>query len=217
MSTVHAPLLVNPIFDEWSAGVPVTWTQQSTTATTLTQLKESDPRGAGTRTTFAPDQYIFEGKSSLRATLTSAAVANDWVMRQNAASSAGVITAPGEALSWTLAARCSTDDNYLNVQIIGLVSTTDTFYLRPVPGEFDTVGTSLQPYASASFEWSTTSSTLAFLLKDHWIKTSYHVLGFPLQVTSWAIRVANGNAGAQTIDVGKIAAQAIGSYSGGLG
>jgi len=217
VTIIHAPLLRNPIFDEWSAGSPTEWTHQSTTNATYAQLQESDRKGDSRRTVFPQDKYIYAGKSSFRITMAAAAAANNWILRQEAASSAGMEVLPGQNVSWVLAARCSVPDNYLNVQIIGLVSTTDTFYLRPVAGMFDTVGTSLQPYRSAGFEWSTTASTLCFRLKDKWITTSYYVQGFPLNVTSWSIRVANGSTGAQVIDLGQVEAQAIGSHLGGYG
>lgn len=201
--TVQQQLLRNETFSEWdSATAPSVWQQTSVTATTISRLRENDARDNPNRTVFTRKPHVFAGGSSLRATLTAAAAAGDFILRQANASAAGVLVEPLERLSVVVAARCSVNGNLLRVRIIGLVGTTDTFYLEPF-GNTASVATNYKHNVGA-FMWNTSARDMDVVLHDGWEEFSFELL-IPATVTSVAVRVGNGSAGAQVIDLGMVA------------
>lgn len=201
--TVQVQNLRNETFSEWdSATSPSVWQQTSVNATTLSRLRETDPRDRPSRTTFTRKPYVYAGGSSLRATLTAAAVAGDFILRQPNATTAGVLVEPMERLSAVVAARCSVNGNLLRVRVIGLVGTTDTVYLEPT-GNSASVATNYMHHGGG-FAWNSSARDIAVVLHDGWERFGFELI-IPQTITSVAIRVGNGSAGAQVIDIGEVA------------
>jgi hypothetical protein len=202
VTTYNQYLLRNYNFSEWdSATAPSVWQQTSVTATTLSRLRETDRPDHPARAVFTRKPYIFDGGSSCRATLTAAAVAENFVLRQPDASAAGVLVQPGDKISITFAARCSVPGNALRVRIIGLASTTDTLYLEPV-GNTAGDATNYNKFGQG-FTWNSTARDIDLVMHDGW-----EVFGvqaeIPLGISSVAVRLGNGTAGAQVIDLGAV-------------
>ena len=196
-------LLRNPLFDDWGATQPSEWTHQSTTASTYLRLRKTDPLGAAARAVFGQGlrrsdaDYIYAGEDGFRNTMTAATVANDWIVRQDAAAAASLAVLPNQHVVVRIVARCSVDNNLLNVQIINLVGVTDTNYLSPVGGTYFKGRT--------GFEWLATATTIALTMKTDWQTWGLEVPGFPLTGDTVAVRFANGSTGAQVIDMGECA------------
>ena len=158
-ASAKPPLLRNPLFDDWNATPePTQWTHQSTTNATYTRLRKTDPLGTVARAVFSQGlrrsdaDYIYAGEDGFRITMATGASANDWIVRQNAASATGIIARPLQHSVVRFVSRCSVENNLLNVQVIGLVGTTDTFYLSPRGGTYFPGRT--------GFEWLTASTTI---------------------------------------------------------
>lgn len=213
-ASAKPPLLRNPLFDEWSAGQPTQW-DHTTTNATYSQLQKTDPLSDPARAIFregmkrSDADYIYAGENGFRITMASGAAANDWIIRQNAASSAGNVARPEQHGSVRIAARCSVAGNLLNVQVIGLVGTTDTFFLAPVGGTYFKGRT--------GFEWVGTSTTIPLTMLTLWQVWGLEIPSFPLDIDSVSVRAANGSAGAQVIDMGEFAMVENVSMLGGAG
>ena len=198
-------LLRNPIFDDWDATPePTEWTHQSTTNATYTRLRKTDPLGAATRTVFgrigmkrSDADYIYAGEDGFRITMASGASANDWIVRQDASGAASLAVRAVQNLALRIVPRCSVDNNLLNVQVIALLTTTDTYYLAPVGGTYFKGRT--------GFQWTTTSTTIPLTLKTDWQTFGLQIPGFPSDADTVAMRFANGSTGAQVIDMGEVA------------
>lgn len=201
--SIQVQSLINENFSLWdSATSPSTWQQTSVTATTLSRLKQTDARNHPARAVFSRGPYVYAGDSSLRATLTAAAVAADFTLRQPNATTAGILVEPMERLSAVVAARCNVNGNLLRVRIIGLVGTTDTIHLEPT-GNSSSVATNYMHHGGG-FSWITSARDIAVVLHDGWERFGFE-LWIPQTITGVAIRVGNGTAGAQVIDIGEVA------------
>jgi hypothetical protein len=193
----------NANFAEWdSATSPSVWQQTSITATTLSRLQESNIRSDPKRAIFTRKPYIFDGSSSLRATLTAAAAAGDFILRQPSASAAGILVQPLDRLSVVVGLRCSVNGNLARVRVIGLLGTTDTLYLQP-KGNGDSVATNYNPHGNGGFDWSSSARDIAVTMHDGWQEFGFEV-NVPIGIDSIAVRVGNGSAGAQTMDIGAV-------------
>lgn len=197
-------LLRNPLFDDWDATPePTEWDHQSTTASTYTRLRKTDPLTAVARTVFAPGirrsaaDYIYAGEDGFRNTMTAAAAANDWIVRQDATGAASLTARPTQHASVRVTSRCSVEDNILRVQVIGLLAAADTFFLSPVGGTYLPGRT--------GFEWSGTETNIPLTLKNLWTTWGLEIPAFPLGIDTVAVRFSNGSTGAQVIDMGEVA------------
>ena len=210
-------LLRNPLFDDWNATPePTEWTHQSKTASTYTRLRKTDPLTAATRTVFgrigmrrSDADYIYAGEDGFRNTMTAAAAANDWIVRQDAAAGAGLTVRPVQHAAVRIVSRCSVENNLLNIQVIALVTTTDTYYLAPVGGTYFKGRT--------GFQWTATATTIPLTMKNDWQTWGLEIPGFPDDADSVAVRFANGSTGAQAIDMGEVAMVENISELGGAG
>lgn len=202
--TVQVQLLRNETFSEWtSATAPSVWQQTSITATTLSRLRETDRPDHPARATFSRKPYVYAGGSSLRATLTAAAAAADFILRQADASAAGVAVQPLDRLSLVIAARCSVNGNLLRVRIIGLLGTTDTLYLEPVGGTVTSGVVTGYRHHGGGFTWNSSARDIDVVLHDGWEQFGFE-LDIPMGIDSVSVRVGNGSAGAQVIDIGAV-------------
>jgi len=206
--TTIVECLPNSLFDWWSAGVPLSWTLASTTATTVSQLQRNVAKDHPSRQVIPTDRtrpFIYAGESDLRATLTSAAAADNFEIRQAASGSTGLLVRQGQHYSLTFAARCSVRGNLLTVGVVGVIGTTDTILLRVVDGGAWT------PNHAAPYEWNT-STSLANAV-DVPLETFYARYGWdftiPENVTSISVRISNGSAGAQVIDLGEVSIKSL--------
>lgn len=197
-------LLRNPLFDDWGATNPSDWTHQSKTNSTYTRLRKTDPLSAATRTVFgqigmkrSDADYIYAGEDGFRNTLAAAASANDWIVRQDAASAASLTVRPVQHAVLRITSRCTVENNLLNIQVIALLTTTDTYYLAPVGGTYFPGRT--------GFQWTTTATTIPLPLKNDWKTFGLEIDGFPSDADTVAMRFANGSSGAQVIDMGEVA------------
>ncbi len=197
-------LLRNPLFDDWNATPePTEWTHQSTTNSTYTRLRKTDPLGADARTVFpiglrrSDADYIYAGEDGFRNTIAAGASANDWIVRQDVAAAASLAVLPVQHASFRIVSRCSVENNLLNVQVIALIGATDTYYLAPVGGTYFPGRT--------GFQWDTTATTIALNLKNDWQTWGLEIPNFPLDADTVAVRFANGSTGAQVIDMGEAA------------
>lgn len=197
-------LLRNPYFDEWNATPePTEWTHQSTTNSTYTRLRATDPLGADARTIFAQGlrrsdaDYIYASKNGFRNTMAAAASADDWIVRQDVASAASLAVQPVQHAVFRVVSRCSVENNILNVQVIALLGATDTYYLAPVGGTYFPGRT--------GFQWDTAATTIELNLKNDWQTWGLEIPNFPLDADTVAVRFANGSTGAHVIDMGEAA------------
>lgn len=202
MATLNQQLFQNQTFAEWdSATAPSVWEQTSVTATTLSRLREHDNRDDPKRAIFTRKPYVYAGGSTLRATLTAAAAAGDFVLRQGDASAAGVLVQPLDRLSLVVAARNSVNGNLLRVRVIGLLATTDTLFLEP-EGNTASVATNYKHHGGG-FTWNTVARDIDVTLHDGWEEFGFEI-NVPLGISSVSVRVGNGSAGAQTLDLGAV-------------
>ena len=203
-ASAKPPLLRNPLFDDWNATPePTQWTHEATANATYTRLRKTDPLTTVARTVFSQGQkrsdadYIYAGEDGFRITMAAAAAANDWIVRQNAASAAGIIARPIQHSVVRIVSRCDVEDNLLNVQVIAIEGTTDTHFLVPRGGTYFSGRT--------GFEWSVTDTVIPLTLKTLWTMWGLEVPGFPLGTDSVSVRFANGSTGAHVIDMGEVA------------
>ena len=197
-------LLRNPLFDEWDGTPePTEWTHQSTTNSTYTRLRKTDPRDAVARTVFSQGMrrsdadYIYAGESGFRNTMAAATSAADWIVRQDAASAASLAVRPVQHAVFRVVSRCDVENNLLNIQVIALIGATDTYYLSPVGGTYF--------HGRTGFEWLTTSTVIPLTLKTLWQAWGLEIPNFPADADTVAVRFANGSTGAQVIDMGEAA------------
>lgn len=207
MSELKIELQRNSTFDTWSAGSPTIWEQVSATATTFVQLQRTDPRNDPERQVSGfvipskSSEYIYSGSSSLRARLSSAAIADDFLLRQPSASAVGIPVDPLQKYAVKVTARCSVPGNLLSVKIIGLTGTTDTWRLRPIGGA------AYHHLHGVGFEFITTDVDIDVVMQGHWQSYGFEVDVFQ-GMQSLAVQVGNGTAGAQDIDLGEISVTA---------
>ncbi len=203
-SSAKPGLLRNPLFDDWNATPePTEWTHQSTTNATYTRLRKTDPLTTVARTVFpiglrrSDADYIYAGEDGFRITMASGASANDWIVRQDATGAASLAVLPTQHEVFRVVSRCSVENNLLNVQVIALIGSTDTYYLAPVGGTYFPGRT--------GFQWDTASTTIALNLKNDWQTWGLEIPGFPSDADTVAVRFANGSSGAQVIGMGEAA------------
>jgi hypothetical protein len=214
-------LLRNPLFDQWASGDPTEWTHTKTNAT-YSELNHSDPETASSRTVFARrgsrGDYIYASNRGFRVTLASAAAAGNWIVRQDVSSSVGVIAKGRHNLVVRVVARCNTEFNVLRCQVIGIVGTTDTYYLVPVNTVTGYDGSTAIWTPGGSLKWSTTNTNRVNLT----MLTKFNVWGIPvppvpIDCTSVSVLISNGTAGSQVIDVGEFAMEDRVDMLGGQG
>jgi len=216
-------LLRNPLFDQWASGDPTEWTHTKANAT-YSELNHSDPESDTKRTVFARGlgfsrgDYIYASNRGFRVTLAAAAAAGNWIVRQDAASTAGVIVHGRQSLVVRVVVRCNTEFNTLRSQVIGLVGTTDTYYLTPVSPSTGYDGTTGIWTPGSQLQWSTTSTDRVNLT----MLTRHTVYGIPVPAlpigcTSVSVLISNGSAGVQVIDVGELAMEDRLDMLGGAG
>ena len=202
MTQFNQYLFRNYNLSEWdSATAPSVWQQTSITATTLSRLRETDRKDNPARAVFSRGPYIFDGGSSLRATMTAAHAAGDFILRQANASAAGVAVQPLDQISIAFALRCSVNGNLARAQVIGVLGTTDTLYLEPV-GNADSVALNYNQMGQR-FTWNTSARNIALTMHDGW-----QVFGTqaedPMGIDSVSVRIGSGSAGAQVMDIGAV-------------
>lgn len=206
-------LLRNPRFEEWSGGFPTQWSRLATANVTYRRLQKLDPRDHPQRGVFSPlgskaseRDYIWDGPSGLRLEFSAAAAVDGWIIRQNNAAARGLFVAPGQRLAPVVTARCNVENNLLRVQVIGILGTTDTLYLIPdteAVSPAPAVGTGALYPGRGGFRWTTVATNILLPLKTLW--TSWGLQAdVPLGVDSVSVRLSNGTAGAQVIDVGEV-------------
>lgn len=212
--TTIVECLRNYNFDWWSGGNPTDWTLASTTATTISRLQRNFAKDHPARQVIPTDRtrkFIYSGESDLRATLTAAAAADNFEIRQAASGSTGIQVNPGQRYAAKVAARCSVADNLLTIGVVGVTTTaggtsTDTILLRVENG-----GAWNPQHGAVPYEWNT-STSLANAI-DVTMQTDYRDFGLqfevPEDVTSISIRVSNGSAGAQVIDLGMVSIRSL--------
>ncbi len=202
-ASAKPPLLRNPLFDDWGATNPSEWTHQSKTNATYTRLRKTDPLTAATRTVFSPGirrsaaDYIYAGEDGFRITMASGASAADWVVRQDVASAASLAVRAVQHAVFRVVSRCSVENNLLNVQVIALIGSTDTYYLAPVGGTYFKGRT--------GFEWTTTDTNIPLTLKTDFQTWGLEIPGFPADADTVAVLFENGSTGVQVIDMGEAA------------
>ena len=214
MNSTAAPakpgLLRNPLFDQWASGDPTEWTHTKTN-TTYTRLLHTDPFEASTRSVFSRGtggrgEYIYASNVGFRATLASAAAAGNWIVRQDVGSSVGVIAKGRQNLLVRVVVRCNTEFNILRVQVIGIVGTTDTYYLVPVNTITGYDASTAIWTPGGPLKWSTTSTNRVNLtMLTRFMVWGIPVPAIPIDCTSVSVLISNGTAGSQVIDVGEFA------------
>lgn len=213
-------LLRNPLFDQWASGDPTEWTHTKTNAT-YAELNHTDPFGASTRNVFSRGSggrgdYIYASNRGFRVTMASAAAAGNWIVRQDAGSSVGVIALGKQQLKVRVVVRCNTEFNILRVQVIAIKGTTDTHYLTPVSASTGYDGATGIWTPGSRLKWTTTSTDRVNLT----MLTRFTVIGIPvpplpIDDTSISVLISNGTAGSQVIDVGEFAMEEAGDMLGG--
>jgi hypothetical protein len=195
-------LLRNYNFSEWgSPTAPSVWQQTAVVATTLSRLREHDPKTDPKRAVFTRGPYVFDGGSSLRATMTAAHAAGDFVLRQGNATAAGVAVQPLDLIAIAFALRCSVNGNLARGRVIGLLGTTDTLFLEPV-GNADAIALNYNQMGQR-FTWNTTARDIAFTMHDGW-QVFGVVAEVPMGIDSVSVRIGSGSAGAQVMDIGAV-------------
>ena len=201
MSQLKPELVRNNTFDSFTGDLPDNWTSIALTNATRVQLLRTDPREHPRRTVFTPrmksSDYIFDGSGALRVTMASGASADEFRLRTSAAAAAGVLVNPLQRYAVTIAARCSVAGNLGRTRIIGILGTTDTYYLRPINGA------AYHHQHGKGFEFVTTNTPIDFALSDYWQEFGFEV-DIPVGVTSISIEIANGSAGTAVYDFGRV-------------
>lgn len=218
--------LRNSRFEEWAAGFPTIWSRISSTGATYRQLLKTDPLDHPQRRTFesfasvkACDQdYIWgAGESGCRISLAASVVANDWIIRQEAAATRGIEVFPGQSYRPVVTARNSIENNLLRVQVIGILGTTDTLWLTPDPEAINVSGgvsTGVYLPGRGGFQWATSETNILLQMKPFWQRVGLQA-DIPLGIDSISVRLSNGSAGAQVIDLGEVSLVEISDRVGG--
>jgi hypothetical protein len=113
-----------------------------------------------------------------------------------------VLVQPLDKIALFVAARCSVLGNNLRVRVIGLLGTTDTLYLEP-SGNTASVATSYNHLGGQRFTWNTSARDIDVDMHDGYAAFGFHA-EIPMGIDSIAVRVGNGSAGAQVIDIGAV-------------
>jgi hypothetical protein len=166
---------------------------------TASVLHKNDARTDPKREVFRSGPYIFDGRNSLRIGFPSTAVVGDFALRYPLSPSKAVMVQPGDKLSCGIAARCSVNGNALRARIIGMLGSTDTLFLEPM-GNTASVATNYQ-HLGGGFMWNSSTRDIELIMHDVWQVFGFE-LNIPPGIDRIAIRVQNGTAGAQTIDLG---------------
>ena len=194
---------------EWDTNVPDMMDTQET-ATTLLRLQTDFKEEHGARHVWADasgdraDRFTYQGANALRATLTAAAVADDFRIGPEGMSLTAytgtvtpqILLKSGHNYRFVVAARCNTEGNLLRMRVIfrNNADTVELYTQNTTDGRsVDFSGTDTTPY---DFGMNTTwrQYSLGFLCP----------LGNANDVLENAVwEVSNGTAGAQVIDIGE--------------
>ena len=194
----------NGNLQEWDANVPDMMDTQET-ATTLLRLQSSFPEEHGARHAWTDaagdraDRLTYQGANALRATLTAAAVADDFrigpegisLTAFTGASTPQVLLKSGHNYRFVVAARCNTEGNLLRIRVVFRNNADGVELFTQADGV--PLATDTTPYdRGMGLTWQQFS--IGFLVP----------LGNANDVLENAVwEVSNGTAGAQIIDIGE--------------
>lgn len=203
----HKPNLIEGYdFSSFTGTLPDGWTSVNLANATRSQIQKGDPLDSPAREVFAraghqANDYTWQdGPGSLRVEMNSSAVANGFRLRSRNApgGGAGHLVTVGKLYQCLVVGRSSVVGNLGRVQITAMDSTPAVAWYLQVKG--GAAYNKMNP----EFEWSASSAEIDFYMVDWWAPYGFTLPEIPVGVESVAVELANGSAGAHTLDFGEV-------------